>query len=316
MGGLKGHIIRVFGAALLFVLPTMSVAEDALPARANPALWRVHNGTSTVYLFGSLHILPPGYHWTTPEIESAMSAADLFVFEVPVDEVALAAQKEFIIQNGILPSRQTLRGLLSANEFQAYSTVLRRAGLKPEQFERYRPWLAAVMVGLAYLHRDDLVTLKGADDDLIAYARDHGRKSIYLESIRDQMELLTAGDENGHLKALKNLIATLPQARSQERDLLQTWASGDAQHFTALLEGYFKGRPEAKEFLIDRRNRNWLDALKQSLERPDGTTMITVGAAHIGGESGLIALLCGEGYEVERVAERGEASVKVCGAGT
>jgi uncharacterized protein YbaP (TraB family) len=106
------------------------------------------------------YVLPPGYHWTTPEIESAMSAADLFVFEVPVDEVALSAQKEFIIQNGILPSRQTLRGLLSANEFQAYSTVLRRAGLKPEQFERYRPWLAAVMVGLAYLHRDQLVTLK------------------------------------------------------------------------------------------------------------------------------------------------------------
>ena len=245
-----------------------------------------------------------------------MSAADLFVFEVPVDEAALAAQKEFIIQNGILPSRQTLRGLLSANEFQAYSAVLRRAGLKPEQFERYRPWLAAVMVGLAYLHRDDLVTLTGADDDLINYARDHGRKSVYLESIREQMELLTAGDDNAHLKALKNLIATLPQSRSQERDLLQTWASGDAQRFTALLEGYFKGRPQAKEFLIDRRNRNWLDALTQSLERPDGTTMITVGAAHIGGESGLIALLCGEGYEVERVAERGEAAVKVCGAGT
>ena len=66
MGCLKDHIIRVFGAALLFVLPTMSVAETALPARANPALWRVHNGTSTVYLFGSLHILPPGYKWTTP----------------------------------------------------------------------------------------------------------------------------------------------------------------------------------------------------------------------------------------------------------
>src|SRR5258705_10166617 len=113
MGCLKAHIMRVLGAAFLLALPTASSAESALPLRANPALWRVHNGTSTVYLFGSLHILPPGYKWTTPEIESAMSASDLFVFEVPVDEAALAAQKEFIIQNGILPSRQTLRGLLS-----------------------------------------------------------------------------------------------------------------------------------------------------------------------------------------------------------
>lgn len=316
MGCLKAHIMRILGAALLFALPTASMAESGLPTRANPALWRVHNGTSTVYLFGSLHILPPGYHWTTPEIESAMSASDLFIFEVPVDEAALMDEKQFIIENGILPSRQTLRGLLSANEFQTYSAVLRRAGLKPEQFERYRPWLAAVMVGLAYLHRDQLVTLKGADDDLINYARDHGRKSLYLEGIRDQMALLTAGEESGHLKALKTLIATLPQARTQERDLLQTWASGEAKRFTALLEGYFKDRPEAKDFLIDRRNRNWLDTLKQSLERQNGTTMITVGAAHIGGGNGLIALLCGEGYEVERVAETDEAAAKVCGAGT
>ena len=316
MGRLRAHIGRVLGVALLLALPTMSIAENALPSRANPALWRVHNGTSTVYLFGSLHILPPGYHWTTPEIESAMSASDLFIFEVPVDDAALQDQKAFIIQHGLLPPRQSLRGLLSSNEFQVYSGVLRRAGLKPELFEHYRPWLAAVMVGLAYLHRDDLVTLKGADDDLIAYARDHGKKLIYLESIRQQMELLTNGDDDGHLKALKNLIVTLPRARTQERELFETWSRGDATGFTALLEGYFQGRPEAKEFLVDRRNRDWLDPLKQALGRQDGTTMITVGAAHIGGENGLIALLCGAGYEVERVAERGEAAAKVCGAGT
>src|SRR4051812_49005727 len=230
MGRLRTHIGPIFAAALLLGQPTMSPAETAVPSRATPALWRVHNGTSTLYLFGSMHILPRGYQWTTPEIERAMNASDLFIFEVPVDEAALQDQKEFIIQHGLLPRRQSLRSLLSPNEFQAYSAVLRRAGLKPELFEHYRPWLAAVMVGLAYLHRDDLVMLKGADDDLMAYARDHGRKFVYLESIRQQMELLTAGDDNGHLRALKNLILTLPQSRSQEKELFETWSSGDAAH--------------------------------------------------------------------------------------
>ena len=315
MGRLRALIGRGLGLALLLTVPTISIAESALPSRATPALWRVHNGTSTVYLFGSLHILPRGYAWTTPEIERAMNASDLFIFEVPVDETALQDQKAFIIEHGLLPLHQSLRSLLSTNEFQAYSAVLRRAGLKPELFEHYRPWLAAVMVGLAYLHRDDLVTLKGADDDLMAYARDHGRKLVYLESIRQQMELLTAGDDNGHLRALKNLIVTLPRARTQEKELFETWSSGDAARFTALLDGYFKGRPEAKDFLIDRRNRNWLEPLREALGRQNGTTMLTVGAAHIGGENGLLALLCGEGYDVERVGERGEPAAKVCGAG-
>jgi uncharacterized protein YbaP (TraB family) len=261
-----------------------------------------------------MHILPPGYHWTTPEIEHAMSASDLFIFEVPVDEAALQDQKAFIVQHGLLPPHQSLRGYLTANEFQVYSAVLRRAGLKPEFFEHYRPWLAAVMVGLAYLHRDDLVTLKGADDELMAYARDHGKKSIYLESIREQMELLTAGDDTGHIKALRNLILSLPQSRTVEKELFETWSNGDATRFDALLNAYFKDRPEAKEFLVDRRNRDWLGPLKEALARTDSTTMVTVGAAHIGGEKGLLALLCGEGFDVERVAENGGAA-KVCGAG-
>ena len=315
MGRLGTHIGRVLGVALLLALPTLSVAENTPPARVAPALWRVHSGTSTVYLFGSFHILPPAYHWTTPEIEQAMGQSDLFIFEVPVDGAALQDQKAFIVEHGLLPPRQNLKNLLTPNEFQVYSGVLRRAGLKPEHFEHYRPWLAAVMVGLAYLHRDDLVTLKGADDELMAYARDHGRKLIYLESIREQMELLTAGDDNGHVQALKNLILSLPQSRAQEKELFETWSSGDATRFAALLEGYFKGRPEAKEFLVDRRNRDWLGPLKEALARPNGTAMMTVGAAHIGGENGLLALLCGQGYDVERVAENSAAAAKVCGAG-
>jgi len=315
MGRLRIYIGRFLGVAVLLALPTMSIAENALPSHVTPALWRVHGGTSTVYLFGSLHILPPGYHWTTPEIEHAMSASDLFIFEVPVDEAALQDQKAFIVEHGLLPPKQSLRTLLSANEFQTYSAVLRRAGLKPEHFEHYRPWLAAVMVGLAYLHRDDLVSLKGADDDLMVYARDHEKKSIYLESIREQMELLTNGDDNGHVKALKNLILSLPQSRTQEKELFESWSSGDAKHFAALLDGYFKGRPQAREFLVDRRNRDWLRPLKEALAQPNSTAIMTVGAAHIGGEKGLLALLCGEGYDVERVAEPGAAAAKVCGAG-
>jgi len=100
MGRLRAHIGRVVVAAFALALPTMSIAASALPARATPALWRVHNGTSTVYLFGSLHILPRGYGWTTPEIERAMSASDLFIFEVPVDEAHCRTRRHSLSSTG------------------------------------------------------------------------------------------------------------------------------------------------------------------------------------------------------------------------
>ena len=135
------------------------------------------------------------------------------------------------------------------------------------------------------------------------FARAHDRPLLYLESVRDQMELLTRGEASDQLKALKSLIITLPRSRNQERELLGRWASGDASALTALLESYFRGHAEAHDLLIGSRNRAWLPAIKQALARPGGATMLTVGAAHIGGNDGLIALLCRDGYQIEQLRD-------------
>jgi len=309
----RAWIARLLVAALLLIVPDTLRAQTTYPVRANPALWRIHNGASTVYLFGSLHILPHGYAWTTPVIEAAMQASNQFVFEVPVGGDALKDEKSFIVENGILRGRQSLRGLLSPLEYDTYSAVLRRAGLKPEQFERYRPWLASLMLGLAYLHGPDLLSLKGADDDIMNFAAGHEKPIAYLETPRQQMQLLTIGDDRVQLSALKRLILTLPRSRVQQQELLDTWSRGDAGAFGSLLTGYFRDSPEAQEALIDRRNRNWLARIKQLLEA-GGIAMVTVGAAHIGGEKGLLALLCGEGYEVERMASGNANAGTICNA--
>ncbi len=312
---LGARLARVLLGSLLALGPQAAGAGEAAGQKAHPALWRVQHGTSTVYLFGSLHVLPQGYGWTTPIIESAMQASNVFIFEVPVDDAALKDEKQFIAENGLLSKRQTLRGLLTPTEFQTYSAVLRRAGLHPNEFELFRPWLAAVVLGLAYLHGDDLNSLRGADDDLMDFARAHGRQLLYLESVRDQMQLLNTGDANSQLKALKSLIYALPRSRAQEVALRDTWASGDFRAFTDLLAGYFDGRPEAEDFLIDRRNVNWMPEIDGFLARPGTTAMITVGAAHIGGRKGLLSLLCAQGYSVERVGDTGEETRSACGPG-
>jgi hypothetical protein len=292
--------------------PTAGFTAQTATA-VHPALWRVEYGAAKVYLFGSLHVLPTGYAWSTPEIDAAKAASDVFIFEVPVDDAALKDEKQFIIENGLLGRGQTLRGVLTPTEFQTYSAVLKRAGLKAQQFERYRPWLAAVVVGLAYLHADNLDSLRGADDDLMDYARAHGRPLAYLEGVRDQMKLLINGEESDHIKALKSLILGLPRSRDQESALLTGWATGDAEGFAARLETYFRGHADAQELLINARNRNWIPTIRDFLARPDGgTAMVTVGAAHVGGPHGLVALLCREGYAVERVREH-NASENACG---
>jgi uncharacterized protein YbaP (TraB family) len=293
---------------LLSLLPAGVVAQSA---PHSPALWKVRSGESTVYIFGSLHILPPSYEWRSPQIESAIAASDIFVFEVPVDEDAATRQKAFIVQNGLLPRGASLRKVLNRIEFDTYSRILLGAGLKPEHFTRYRPWLAAVVVGLAYVHRRDLTMLDGVDDQIIEQAEAQGKELRYLESIEDQMKLLVMGDDLAQIRALKRQLVSLPQSVSHTKDLVDTWAEGDAERFAALIERDFAGHVEAQDLLISNRNRTWVPKVEELLHSGK-TAMVTVGAAHIGGPKGVISLLCAKGHEVERIGANGVAGTSAC----
>jgi uncharacterized protein YbaP (TraB family) len=299
--------------ALLFLVPVAAQAQGARTAiQATPALWKIEKEGATVFLFGSLHILPETLKWITPEIDAAMAASDVFVFEVPTDEGAAAAEKEFIIKYGLLPEGASLRNVLTSREFLIYSTVLRRAGLKPEQFARYRPWLAAVILGLAYMNPKSITDISGADNDLIDYANAHGKQIRYLETPASQMALLTGNGDVSAILSLKRLIRTLPTTKTQSQQLLDLWSAGDADSIATRIDSYFTGYTMSKDALVGNRNREWLAPINELLNQSGKTSMVTVGAAHIGGLNGLIPLLCAEGHEVERVGRDGAANTPAC----
>jgi uncharacterized protein YbaP (TraB family) len=101
----------------LFLAPALAFAQPsiqpALPRHtATPSLWHVKAEQGEVYLFGSVHVLPPGLEWRTPAIRSGLTRADVYVFEVPQDEKAVAELQGLIQAKGYLPPDQSLRGLL------------------------------------------------------------------------------------------------------------------------------------------------------------------------------------------------------------
>ena len=61
-----------------------------------------------------------------------------------------------------------------------------------------------------------------------------------------------------------------------------------------------KQEPQMYERLLVERNRNWLPKLEALFSRP-GRAFVVVGAAHLVGPDGLIALLKAKGYQVEQV---------------
>src|SRR5258707_4274588 len=83
---LKSLLRSAFAALGLSVLLVAAPAEAKAPPAAKPALWAVSDADTTIYLFGTIHLLPDNYRWRTPRFNQAVERSQELVVETIVDE--------------------------------------------------------------------------------------------------------------------------------------------------------------------------------------------------------------------------------------
>ena len=72
----------------LAVLGLATVATTGTPVAARstgPALWEVSDKDTTIYLFGTIHLLPKNSRWRTPKFEKALAGSQSLVLETLID---------------------------------------------------------------------------------------------------------------------------------------------------------------------------------------------------------------------------------------
>ena len=286
-----------FVFTLFCAVPAIAEVQLAKIA-AHPALWTVHSKTATVYLFGSIHLLPANVVWHTPQIDRAMENASVFMFEAPLDDAGKAQVAQFVREHGSLPQGTTLRSLLPPKTLADYEHALAAADLVPEQLDGERPWLAAIVLDVAYLQHMHYVVADGVDQQVFAYATAHNKQVHTFETPAQQLSLFMPKD-----KALEvqEFAADLTEFQSEESTIgamVDAWGAGDAKSVGRLMNKSLDSQPGARKILIDNRNHNWIKMLDEVLAKP-GVTFVTVGTGHLVGPGGVPALLRKQGYVVD-----------------
>ena len=104
-------------------LPTpQPVAVVAAPEIAHPALWKVADGDTTIYLFGTIHLLPKNIDWLDGPIAAALDSSAELVTELP--ETAEGEASATVLRYGVLPPGRSLRGLLTPKELTKYRRAM------------------------------------------------------------------------------------------------------------------------------------------------------------------------------------------------
>ncbi len=267
--------------------------------QAHPALWTVHGPKATIYLLGSIHVLPSNMQWRTPEINAALKAADTFVFEIPMDATQKADIQQFVKQNGYLPKGSELSALLPPETKKDYTAALALTHVPPEKLTRMRPWLALLVLETGMVNQQHFSVDSGVDKQVYAIVASRPGVSFRaFETPEQQLRLLMPEDQSLEVQEFDAALKDLLNETTSISDLIDAWARADIPKLNDLMNSGFKDNPRAEKLLFEDRNRTWAAQLETMLKQPH-VFFVTAGAGHFAGPKGIPALLRADGYKVD-----------------
>ena len=83
---LKSFLRRAAAALGLGALLVGTPVAGRVPHPARPALWEVSDADTTIYLFGTIHLLPEKFQWRTAKFDEAVQGSQQLVVETIVDD--------------------------------------------------------------------------------------------------------------------------------------------------------------------------------------------------------------------------------------
>jgi uncharacterized protein len=279
--------------------PELQVAAAA-PApveRAQPALWKVADKDTTIWLFGTIHALPPGIDWFDGPVREAFDGSDELVTEIAgIDPLAV---QRLVLERAMLPQGETLRAMLGDDLKAAYEKQLASMNLPPQTFDGFKPWYAALNLSTLSNFRQGYAKANGVDHALGERAKTLGLGHGALETSEFQIGLFDSLPLATQKRYLADMIKELPNAAEQLTTMVEAWRNGDVVQLAKLLNSE-DDDPQLAEMLLTARNKAWTEWIDDRLDRP-GTVFLAVGAGHLAGKDSVQDLLAGRGVAVHRV---------------
>ena len=294
---------------LLSLLAPLAAAAAPAPAPAaakarapRPALWLLADADTSIYLFGTTHILPATRKWRSPALERAIASADELVMETADGEAEPDEYEEEYFRPMMLAAPSPVLTRVSAQRRPVLARLIREAELEQELLDSMQDWAVAVTLTVAQIEREykqEGGGVSGAEEVLEGLFRKAGKPISGVETDAEQMGFLASVSPATQRAMLEDTVDELASGDLEglEGDD-EAWASGDVDAIAQGLKDSLP--PEVYEVLLTRRNARWSDWLERRLDRP-GTILFAVGAGHLAGADSVQAMLSARGLRVRRI---------------
>jgi uncharacterized protein YbaP (TraB family) len=267
-------------------------------ASAEPALWRVTGGEGTVWLFGSVHLLPEGGFSVGGNLADAIDEADRVCMEIDPNADDESAKASITLARAVDPQGRDLFELLG-DDADRVRAKAEDAGVPLDALAMFEPWFAGITVSVMALQAHGYDVEHGVEQVIEAAASRGGKGGCGLETLDGQLGMLDGLPADLQAEILMQAIDEAGDVDELIGPMLEAWRAGDEAGLKKSLDEDFDGYPELADALIYRRNARWADQVSDML-RDGEDVLVVVGAMHLVGDRGLPALLEKRGFKVER----------------
>jgi uncharacterized protein len=283
-------------AALRWLLALSLLGGLSVPAaRAASPIWVIHGAHSTLYLAGSVHLLPEQDAVLPAAFDRAYGASSKLVMELDLGNLDQTAAAGWMLEHGSLPAGTSLRNVLGEQRYARVAAAASELGLPPELLNSQAPWVVALeLADLDYL-RLGLDPQHGVEEQLVQRAQADGKPTAGLETLDEELGSLEALPREEQLRMLDQTVSELKDTPGELREVLIAWRHGDAPKLAALLSREYRDFPALYGPLVTVRNQQWLPQIERLLSGQQNC-LVVVGSLHLVGAGGLLELLRKDGF--------------------
>ncbi len=272
----------------------------AASAFCESSVWVAKTDSSVLYIGGTIHLLRDSDKPFPPEYERAYKESETVVFETDFVELQKPETQQAIMAKGMYAEGRTLEDVLSEDAYRQLSDYCEASGLPLEQLNQFKPSMVLLTIMGVELQKTGALQ-KGIDMHYHARATEDQRTIDGLETVTEQIDMLTSMGEGYESAYIIYNLSEMEHITESFDKLVKAWKVGDDSTLTDMFIVEFKRDfPKLFDLILADRNAKWAPEIEAYLLTPE-TEFVLVGAAHLLGKDGVLALLEERGYAVEKM---------------
>ncbi len=303
---------RFFTLLLVIVAIHPSWGQKEAPISYAPTdedkslLWEISGAEleTPSFLFGTIHMINKSDFFLTESTKTALSSTEKITFEINMEDMGNITSLMPVMMKMFMADGKTLKDLYTEEEYKLVKAHFEKLGLPLAFLGRIKPMFLSMMASedaMSMQNSTESGEIVSYEMELMKLAQEEEKAVDGLETAEFQMSLF---DSIPYDVQAQMLMATIESndttsESSQLEEMVKMYKDQDIQGMQRMVKGDEGGISDYEELLLLRRNRNWIPVMEEMMA--DKPTFFAVGAGHLGGEEGVIALLRKAGYTVSPI---------------